>query len=127
MIHALDHLQRGHERCEEDEDRAVTVQGTDELAREHQLLVGTIYSVLGYVEANRWDQACHDANQTAGVIHKIVRPYREAAMAQVGCGQIDVAAGTARLEAIRWLRRVSKHINRICYHMNQAMLAIGKE
>jgi phosphate:Na+ symporter len=127
LIHALDHLQRVHERCEEDEDRAVTVKGADELATEHQLLVETMNAVLCFVEVNRWDQAAHDANQTAGVIHKIVRPYRERAMAQVGSGQIDVATGTARLEAIRWLRRVSKHINRICYHMNQAILAIGKE
>jgi phosphate:Na+ symporter len=127
MIHALDHLQRVHERCEEDEDRAVTVKGTDELAREHQLLVKTIYSVQEYVVANRWNKAAYEASQTAGIIYQIVRPYREVAMAEVGSGHIDVATGTARLEAIRWLRRVSKHINRICYHMDQAILAIGKE
>jgi phosphate:Na+ symporter len=127
MIHALDHLQRIHERCEEDEDRAITVKGTLELAKEHQLLMETIPAVLDWVKANRWDQASDQANQAAEAIHQIVRPYREVTMAEVGSGKIDVAIGTARLEAIRWLRRVSKHINRICYHMHEAILAIGKE
>jgi phosphate:Na+ symporter len=41
-------------------------------------------------------------------------------------GQIDVLTGTAQLEAIRWLRRVSKHIMRITQHLSQASLASGK-
>ena len=68
LIHALDHLQRLHERCEEDEDRVQTVN-------------------------------------------------------QIANGQIDVLTGTARLEAIRWLRRVSKHVTRSTFHLYQAILA----
>lgn len=126
MIHALDHLQRIHERCEEDEDRASTVKLTLDLAPEHQLLIEAMGETLTLVQANRWDNAAHRANLAAEVIHKKVRPYRQGTMTQVGSGQIDVVSGTARLEAIRWLRRVSKHINRICHHMNAALLAIGK-
>jgi phosphate:Na+ symporter len=126
MIHALDHLQRVHERCEEDEDRAITVQTTLDLTTERQALTETIQTTLELVQANQWGQATRGANQVVGVIHKKVRPYREATMALVGRGQIDVAAGTGRLEAMRWLRRVSKHIDRICYHMDQALLAMGK-
>jgi phosphate:Na+ symporter len=37
MMHAIDHLQRIHERCEEEEDRASMVQRTIELAEEYQL------------------------------------------------------------------------------------------
>lgn len=42
LIHALDHLQRIHERCEEEEDRANTLKLTPELAPEHTLLLDTL-------------------------------------------------------------------------------------
>lgn len=45
---------------------------------------------------------------------------------QVAAGQIDVLTSKERLEAIRWLRRVSKHIRWITDHMSQAVLAIGQ-
>ena len=52
-----------------------------------------------------------------------VKPYRAQTVKQIANGQIDVLTGTARLEAIRWLRRVSKHITRSTFHLYQAMLA----
>jgi hypothetical protein len=53
----------------------------------------------------------------AQVLHRRVVPYREEVLAAVARGQLDVDAGTARLEAIRWLRRVSQHLERACYHL----------
>lgn len=126
MMHALDHLQRIHERCEEDEDRARTVQTTIELEDERQILTDTIQDVMDLIQANQWQTAADRASQTADLIHQKVRPYRELTLKQVASSQIDVFVGTARLEAVRWLRRVSKHITRIAEHMNQAMLAIGQ-
>ncbi|HIK44360.1 MAG TPA: hypothetical protein IGR64_05655 [Leptolyngbyaceae cyanobacterium M65_K2018_010] len=47
-------------------------------------------------------------------------------LAQVACGNLDVASGTSQLEAIRWLRRVSKHLARITDHLDRALLAMGQ-
>lgn len=126
MMHALDHLQRIHERCEEDEDRAHTVQKTPDLAVEYQVLTDSIAGEIAALQKNRWDQAAHTAAIAAKQIHQKVHPYRDLTIAQIAKGDIDVVQGTARLEAIRWLRRVSKHIARITQHMQQATLAIGK-
>jgi len=126
MVHALDHLQRLHERCEDEEDRANTVRATEELAEEHALMLQTIHDTLDCIQSNRWDKADHLASQTSTYIHRKVRPYRQATLAQVASGAFDVATATSRLEAIRWLRRVSKHLARINQHMHQAMVAIGQ-
>lgn len=126
MMHALDHLQRIHERCEEDEDRAYTVQKTADLAAEYEVLVQSIAAEINALQTSQWDQAARIAAEAAAHIHKQVRPYRELTITQMANGQLDVLTGTARLEAIRWLRRVSKHIARITQHMNQATLALGK-
>ncbi|MEL6247270.1 MAG: Na/Pi symporter [Cyanobacteria bacterium J06627_15] len=126
MIHALDHLQRIHERCEEDEDRAKTVQATTELAEENQRLTDSIKETMALIEANRWQAAADRAHETSKQIHHKVELHRSTTIDQIATGQIDVLTGTERLEAIRWLRRVSKHIRRITDHMNQATLAIGQ-
>ena len=123
LIHALDHLQRLHERCEEDEDRAQTAQVTPELMEDSQLLLVTLQNVLRLVQEQRWQRATEKAKETSALIHHQVKPYRAKTVNQIADGQIDVLVGTARLEAIRWLRRVSKHITRSTFHLYQAILA----
>ncbi|WP_204136918.1 Na/Pi cotransporter family protein [Halomicronema sp. CCY15110] len=126
MMHAFDHLQRIHERCEEDEDRAYTVQRTDDLATEYHLLVVSVAAAIAALQISDWAKANQIAAASAQHIHQQVRPYRDQTITQIAQGDIDVVSGTARLEAIRWLRRVSKHMARITAHMQQATLAIGK-
>ena len=63
LIHALDHLQRLHERCEEDEDRAQTAQATPELMEESQLLLVTQQNLVRYVLEQRWQTATAQAKK----------------------------------------------------------------
>jgi phosphate:Na+ symporter len=42
-------------------------------------------------------------------------------MEQVAAGSLPVEEGTALLEAMRWLRRVSQHLQRICRHLVEVM------
>jgi phosphate:Na+ symporter len=90
------------------------------------LLITTIDEVIKFVQANHWLKASQITDETSKVLHRKVRPYRHATLNQVASGQIDVLTGTSRLEAIRWLRRTSKHIARITGHMSQSTLSIGK-
>ena len=57
------------------------------------------------------------ASASAQALHRRVAPYRQEVLAAVARGELDLDAGTARLEAIRWLRRVSQHLERACYHL----------
>lgn len=125
VIHALDHTQRLHERCEEEEDRAFTARRTVELVGECQLMADSINAIITDMEENRCSVAAKHAQDTANELHLAATPYRATVVAAIGCGEITVAEGTNRLEAIRWLRRVSKHIARITQHLSQASLAMG--
>jgi len=125
IIHALDHMQRLHERCEEEEDRAFTARRTAELTDECQLISDSIHTIISDMQENRWSAASRLAQKTADVLQQTETPYRATVMTAIGNGEITVSEGTARLEAIRWLRRVSKHITRITRHLTQASLAMG--
>ena len=126
MFHAIDHLQRLHERCEEDEYRTITASGTEELAEECAMLIDSIRTIVGDIEANDWLKAADKAKDTAAKIQVKVGPYRRNVIVGIANGTFDVYAGTAKLEAIRWLRRVSKHIERIAEHVNLSAPAGGK-
>jgi len=126
MIHALDHMQRLHERCEEEEDRAFTARRTVELMGECQLITDSIQTIISDMQENRWSVASRLAQDTANELHLTVTPYRATVIAAIGSGDITVSEGTNRLEAIRWLQRVSKHVSRITEHLGQASLAMGE-
>lgn len=126
MFHALDHLQRLQERCEEEEDRAITAKATEELSQECALLIKTIRDIVHDIEENNWLQAAVKAKQNSSKMHEKVRPYRKIVMARIASSEYDVNLGTNKLEAIRWLRRVSKHIARITEHVEASILASGE-
>ena len=117
LLHGLDHLQRLHERCEEDQDRLRTAATSAGLGSERRLLLETLDQLPELVQQGRWPQASDLASASAQALHRRVAPYRQEVLAAVARGELDLDAGTARLEAIRWLRRVSQHLERACYHL----------
>jgi phosphate:Na+ symporter len=126
IVHTLDHMQRLHERCEEEEDRAITVRSSTELSDYGRTLVDTINGILNDIETQSWTEAAKRAAKTAEYIHDQVEPLRESILAKIASDEIDVPQGTGRLEAIRWLKRVSKHVARVTQHYSEAVLAAGK-
>ena len=117
LLHGLDHLQRLHERCEEDQDRLRTAATSAGLGSERRLLLETLDQLPALVQQGHWPQASDLASASAQALHRRVAPYRQEVLAAVARGELDLDAGTARLEAIRWLRRVSQHLERACYHL----------
>ena len=47
-------------------------------------------------------------------------------MEQIAKGSISAFEGRERLDAVRWLRRVSKHIASITQHFADEVHAVGK-
>jgi phosphate:Na+ symporter len=117
LLHGLDHLQRLHERCEEEQDRLRTAATSASLELERRQLLASLEDLPMLVQQGCWAQAHSVTQACAQVLHRRVVPYREEVLAAVARGELDVDAGTARLEAIRWLRRVSQHLERACYHL----------
>lgn len=126
LLHALDYLQRLHERCEEDEDRDITARKTADLSSIQQSLISAIDDVLKKIMlANRGDIAVR-SRQVELDITELVDPMRDNIASSVANGRLDVPAATDCLEAMRWLDRVCHHISRISLHIQQAVLASGK-
>ena len=126
IIHVLDHLQRLHERCEEEEDRAIAARKTQELDDIVQLLSKTIIDIIYYNETHQWHQAKDSSKKVASLIHKKMHKYRKETANKIARGEIDIPEGSDRLEAIRWLRRVSIHIHRINHHLKNAIISSAK-
>ncbi|MEH6576108.1 MAG: Na/Pi symporter [Amphritea sp.] len=123
LLHILDHLQRLHERCEEEEDRAVTARNTLELGQMYQNLYTNLPAIKQDIDDRRWLDAFIRANRSYRQVESLAAPYRESVANAIALGTLDVPEGTDRLEAIRWTRRVSKHIARINHHFEKAVLA----
>ncbi len=117
-VHTLDHLQRLHERCEEEADRAETLGQTQELSQIEQKSVAWINEIHRLIKTGQWQQALTIAAHNSEFLEIKTEDIRQALLADIAMGKTDVPEGTDRLEAIRWLRRSSYHIWRICHHMN---------
>lgn len=125
-IHTMDHIQRLHERCEEDEDRAVTARDTPELREECILLTTSIREIISDIEKDDWESAHKTALSAGESIHVKVRPFRASVMRRIAGDEIDINKGTSSVEAVRWLRRVSRHITRITQHTHESLVSVGK-
>lgn len=126
IIHTLDHMQRLHERCEEEEDRAVTLKTAEHFTKERDSIIVAIKSIISAMESKQWHKMYKRSYKTKNTLYKKLKPYRKMIVAKIARGEIDVEEGTDYLEGIRWLKRVSFHLSRISYHYEQALLASGK-
>ena len=126
LVHTLDHMQRLHERCEEDEDRAITARETEDLSEIHDMLANMVIDTIEAIKDDNWESIVQQSLKTSKAINAQVDPLRDRIAALVAEDRISVPASTDCLEAIRWLRRVAHHVARINYHLQRALLASGK-
>jgi len=126
MIHMLDHMQRLHERCEEDEDRAITLRDAQQFVNEKDIMILGIKSMMKAMATNDLQALQRHANNTKERLYKQLKPYRKIVVEQIARGELDVIIGTDYLEGIRWLKRVSWHLMRISFHYKRTILAAGK-
>ncbi len=127
IFHSLDHLQRLHERCDEDMDRARAAMHTRELVDQVGLFADKLERMIDDIENNRWQEAQEDAAQIVEQFAAQADDLRNSIMSQLAEGNIDVDQSTSSLQAIRWLNRVSAHVQRVIYHQArvQGMLISG--
>ncbi len=121
MLHMLDHLQRLHERCEEEEDRAVTARSCRELTEIYTILSHTLPPIEQSIDKEQWHESEVRAQHCQAEIDKLAETYRASVASAIAEGSLSVPEGTRRLEAIRWMRRVSHHISRINHHLKEGI------
>jgi phosphate:Na+ symporter len=127
LLHALDHLQRLHERCEEDEDRAMVAGKALRLADIHTLLLAETDSLRRDLAKNDWPHAWAHAEKTEDAILAQRQSLRARIVSDTAIDQLTVPESTQRLQALRWMVRVSHHFTRITHYLDRATNAAGKE
>lgn len=118
LIHTLDHMQRLHERCAEEEVRAMTAGESEELIEQRNALKLAVADIIDAFEQGSLQKAAELANQISQSIERQRKDLRQTIMEHVASGKLNVPMANYRLEAVRWLNRVSTHLERIMYHLS---------
>ncbi|MGR8918137.1 MAG: Na/Pi cotransporter family protein [Gammaproteobacteria bacterium] len=126
LIHALDHLQRLHERLDEEPERAQTVCSAPDFDGHREAFLDANRRLLELVEAGQWAEAKTVSAEASEAIHQLVKPLRAATSDAIARQALTVEGGTDRFAAVRWLRRVGRHVARVSYHLEQAAVAAGR-
>ncbi len=126
MIHTLDHLQRLHERCEEEADRAEASKQFPVLTRANQRLTEDIVLIQNSMQQSQWKNAVKQSRALHYAIREEMESDRYKMVQQMGQGEIEADQCWDALEAIRWMERVSKHLYRISYHLQKMLMSSAK-
>jgi len=126
IMHTLDHMQRLHERCEEEEDRALRLKNINHFTKERDSIVIAIRLIIAAMQSKHWHLMYKRSYKTKNKLYRRLKLYRKMIVEKIARGEMDVEEGTNYLESVRWLKRVSSHLSRISYHYEQALLASGK-
>jgi len=118
LIHVMDHLLRLQERCEEDQERAFAATKSKQLKPLIDLLINSVLQAQSLIENNQWQEAKALTQQAKKEIHDFAQPYRHNIVEEMGNNKLSIPKGTRQLEAIRWLRRVSTHLNEIVNYLS---------
>jgi len=117
VFHAMDHIQRLHDRCYEDADRVAILKGIDDAQQDCEKVITIFVEMISDLDNNDELAAAERANDLAAYITNRVEVLRHTIMENVANNRISVEAGTTSLDAIRWLKRVSAHVARLSHHL----------
>lgn len=127
LIHTLDHMQRLHERCEEQNYRANVARDAKELQEVKAVLLSAIELMLDSLANQEWTKSVKQTSDAKKEIDESYSEYRSNIIKMVGRGVLDIPEATRLLEARRWILRVSRHIAQINKHFAGATLAAGSQ
>ncbi len=117
MIHAIDHMQRLHERCDEDLERALNASQRQELVESRSVLDEQIDLIIEAIEQRDFEHSTELATATYNRCKELEIKGRDQIYLAVARDRIDVRYATECAEALRWLTRVSRHISRISHYL----------
>lgn len=114
-LHALDHEGRLQARCMQ-ENRIATL-ATDARLRRLRALLGALAREV----ASNGDGAVLERrlNRLRRILRRKRSAYRRHILDCASTGDVDGEVAVARLDAVRWLHRVSYHLWRVQHHLNR--------
>lgn len=117
IFHAMDHVQRLHERCYEDSDRVINLNYIEDIQADREKVAGVLIEVINDLASNQWLAATEHSNFLVGYVEQRVVELRHTIMENVADNHISAARGAASLDAVRWLERVSSHVAKLNHYL----------
>lgn len=117
IFHAMDHIQRLHDRCYEDAGRVTTLKKLSDTQQDREKIATVFVEMINDFENDDGLAAAERANTLAAHIEDRVETLRHTIMENVADNQISVETGATSLDAVRWLKRVSAHVARLTHHL----------
>ena len=120
IFHAMDHIQRLHDRCHEDADRVTDLKYIEDTESDRKKVATVFVEVINDLENNDFLAAAERTNDLAATITNRTQELRNSIMEHVADNRISVARGNASLDAVRWLDRISGHVARLTHYLVNA-------
>ena len=117
IFHAMDHIQRLHDRCYEDAGRVITLKRLGDTQQDREKIATVFLEIINDLENDDGLAAAERANALTAHIEDRVETLRHTIMENVADNHISVEDGTISLDAVRWLKRVSAHVARLTHHL----------
>ncbi|MCF6193610.1 MAG: hypothetical protein L3J46_04665, partial [Kangiellaceae bacterium] len=117
LFHAMDHIQRLHDRCYVDVDKVTDLKYIEDTESDRKKVAAVFIEVVQDLETNDWLAAAERANELAANITARVEELRHSIMEHVAENRISVPRGNASLDAVRWLDRISGHVARLSHYL----------
>jgi len=126
LFHSLDHMQRLHERCDEDADRASNAERREELKVMLEPILARLNQIIELTKIREFADSGRLADENLAIAEAQAGQARDNVMLDLTSGKVNVEYATESLEAIRWLRRVCRHISRTALHLTEVVEAPKK-
>jgi phosphate:Na+ symporter len=125
LLHALDHLQRLLERCEEPPDCSFSAADPTEIHEFSSQLIHDIKSLIVAIKTNQWMTALKEVNKVYNELEANHQPFRKTILLKVTHQEFDIEHATKVLAAFRWLVHITTHIERCASHLADASISAG--
>lgn len=117
IFHAMDHIQRLHDRCYEDAGRVIILKGINEAKQDCEKVATVFVEMINDLKHDDGLAAEERANDLAAHVISRVEILRHTIMEHIADNRISVETGATSLDAVRWLKRVSAHVARLTHHL----------
>jgi len=120
IFHAMDHIQRLHDRCFEDADKVADLKYIEDTEADRKKVKAIFIEVINDLEDNGWLAAKESRNELAEQFSNRADQLRDSIMELVAENRISVARGNTSLDAVRWLDRICGHVARLNHYLANA-------
>ena len=121
MIHILDHMHRLNDRCLE-HGSAVAYLGAQASQASLNEIRSGLDTLLVNLKQGQWATAASFAAIFVEKLQYDLTSLRQELVRETAEGQFSVTETSNILDSLRWLNRISHHIERIAYYMNTIMV-----